>query len=969
MPTDEDGDATNGYQKNGVTFDEGYWTVKVTVSDGRDVNGTLQGYLNSTVEYTHYLKDGSVDPDSAKLINGLFVNKYTESGSYTLKGVKNITGRSFEAGDSFTFGITSADADAPMPSNVAGGTLTVTPTAGTSSCDVDFGTFTFDSSHVGKTYTYTLSEVTPEQNKLAGMTYDTTAYTLKLAITSDGLGTITATPTLTKVVNAESADVPEVAADVTPTWTNTFAATPVDVSIPVVKNIAWSSEESGTFEFKLIPGPTNPAGDPVTDAVNGLTATIKIDGTDGTNDEGAYTDKTAFSLTYTTEGTYQYRVRELVGDHLAGVSYSSALYEVTVTVTRNADATLSKAVKIVRLQDRYGNQMNVEVDAASFTNTYSDEAAEYSIRGLKWVDNEGTLEPAASNRYTMVLVPQGNAPAPTSASNATTFEAGVVDGYFAFGGIKFTHSDIGKTYSYIVYEKSAGSLVDGMLFDTRAYKIDLTISKNDKNVITVTPTYTLYASGYDTESGTLKGDGATWDKNNGTKVGIPEFFNKYTPQGASFEFTGDKTLVGRDALDGETFGFTLAPDTSDTFTASALAAGLVKTSDGADLAADGTLTATVKDAKNNQKSAFSFGSLSFLKAGTYTFKISEDQPDEAKAGLAYDTGTWTVSVTVSDVRTDGKLAGRLEVTNFTYALDDSATTSTTGASFTNTYTVAPTSAVMTAKKTLEGRTLEAGEFTFSLTLASSNTVVSTATNAADGTVTFDERTYTTAGERIYYITEENGGKNTIGYDKTTYKVKVNVVDDGAGKLSAQVTYYDAQGAETSEPPTFKNTFTPLATDTVSIDGEKLLTGRDAFGGETFGFTLTAADDGTKALLDDGAVTKKDGTALGADEELKADVSGAKDGVGVPFSFDVLTFSKAGTYAFTMKETVPGNKAAGLEYDTSTWTVTVTVAGEDDNGKKLEKLQATVAYAKNGVVVSDATKARSATCTRRTVRSS
>lgn len=54
--------------------------------------------------------------------------------------------------------------------------------------------------------------------------------------------------------------------------------------------------------------------------------------------------------------------------------------------------------------------------------------------------------------------------------------------------------------------------------------------------------------------------------------------------------------------------------------------------------------------------------------------------------------------------------------------------------------VAEGSVVLTATKTLEGATLEAGEFSFEL-LDAEGTVLETATNAADGTVSFDALTY------------------------------------------------------------------------------------------------------------------------------------------------------------------------------------------------------------------------------------
>ncbi|MCF0143540.1 MAG: Cna B-type domain-containing protein, partial [Firmicutes bacterium] len=144
-------------------------TVTVTVSDNKD------GKLNVVTVYG----DGGSGATTA-------TNTYSASGTTTLKASKAITGRTFKKGDTFTFTVTPVG-NAPAFTNP---TVTVDPTTG-SSVDVDFGTATFTKD--GK-YTYTVQETVPadEKDKIAGITYDTTVYTVTVDVTDDKAGKLTA---------------------------------------------------------------------------------------------------------------------------------------------------------------------------------------------------------------------------------------------------------------------------------------------------------------------------------------------------------------------------------------------------------------------------------------------------------------------------------------------------------------------------------------------------------------------------------------------------------------------------------------------------------------------------------------------------------------------------------------------------------------------------------------------------------
>ena len=123
------------------------------------------------------------------------------------------------------------------------------------------------------------------------------------------------------------------------------------------------------------------------------------------------------------------------------------------------------------------------------------------------------------------------------------------------------------------------------------------------------------------------------------------------------------------------------------------------------------------------------------------------------------------------------------------------------------------------------------------------------------------------------------------------------------------------------------------TGDTALRGTKTLTGRDMKENETFDFTLTAVDDNTKTAIQNRVVT----IAKNGD---KAYATGAKDGETKEFQFGDVTFTKAGTYTFDIKENVPQTQAGGMTYDTHTAKATVTVERDTEN---FGKLKASVSY--------------------------
>ena len=231
--------------------------------------------------------------------------------------------------------------------------------------------------------------------------------------------------------------------------------------------------------------------------------------------------------------------------------------------------------------------------------------------------------------------------------------------------------------------------------------------------------------------------------------------------------------------------------------------------------------------------------------------------------------------------------------------------------FINTYDVTGTSASITARKSLEGRDLVAGEFEFALMGADGQTVL-TATNDADGNVSFDAIEYTAPGTYTYTIrelvpAEPRGG---VKYDGRSVQVSVTVTDDGEGHLVAK--------AEYAADAVFENTYTAAPAD-VMISAKKVLRGAALARGR-FTFLLTGEVDGKAVELT--ATNDADGNV----------------------AFPHLVFENAGTYTFKVSEV--NGKEDRVTYDKHAYAVTVEVK---DNGEG--QLVATVTNdAKGGALV-------------------
>lgn len=393
---------------------------------------------------------------------------------------------------------------------------------------------------------------------------------------------------------------------------------------------------------------------------------------------------------------------------------------------------------------------------------------------------------------------------------------------------------------------------------------------------------------------------------------------------------GSKTFIGRDMKANEAFEFTLTA--ADDATKTAIQNEKVK------IAANGN-KAIVAGAKDGATKAFQFGDVTFTEEGTYTFNINETVPQTQAGGMTYDSHTAQVTIVVTrDTENIGKL--KVEVTYN----NRSASDVTDRAVFANRYDASTevtggTKADISAKKTLHGRNLRAGEFQFKLTTrpadGSNGTVLQEKQNGADGSIAFDSISYktsdTAAGAsavvldkaveagyavkstdadgntvytlsyRIYEDTENGTNSNGISVVTETYDFTVTVTDHGNGVLTAVTNYPNGQNQFE-----FVNQY---GTEPVPVE----ITGSKTLAHDT---SLTPADITGKFTFTLEALTE--GAPMPAQTTAVNDAAGNVDFGRITFTTDLLqdaitTDSGVRTKEFEYKVTESGS-AAGVTND-------------------------------------------------------
>lgn len=307
---------------------------------------------------------------------------------------------------------------------------------------------------------------------------------------------------------------------------------------------------------------------------------------------------------------------------------------------------------------------------------------------------------------------------------------------------------------------------------------------------------------------------------------------------------------------------------------------------------------------DNRTQTLQINSNAFAKEGVYRYQVRERRGDNP--GVAYDSRTWILTVTVTD-----------DLTTFTRRITANTTcdgVQSDAIQFTNTYQAQPVSVRFRARKTLAdpdhtGVRLQAGQYEFTCVEDKTGGQVGTAkTNDQRGDVLFDAISYTRPGTYDYTIRETPGDRGGVTYDAARHHVRVTVTDNGEGQLLADVKYDGGTAI-----PEFTNTYRaqPATDNPTAVKAVSASEGNHyKLKGDDFTFTLHR-------------VTAPDGVTAEADQTKTNDARGN-------IRFDQLSFPLPGTYVYTVSErdvTVPG-----VTKDGTVTTITYTVKDVDHAGR-------------------------------------
>ena len=438
------------------------------------------------------------------------------------------------------------------------------------------------------------------------------------------------------------------------------------------------------------------------------------------------------------------------------------------------------------------------------------------------------------DKFEFGLTSEDNAPMPRSTTAFAT--KGHAD--ISFGEIAY---DKPGTYVYKVSEKHAGTTVDGIAYSKNVAEFTVTVTPNAKGKL---------------EASVKKTSGEV------------EFKNTYTANPAESSVTDQitvtKVLTGHKLQDNE-FSFELVEG-------------------------EGEDASVVETVKNDANGNVAFSAIKYTEIGQHIYTLREVIGNAG--GIAYDKTVYTVVTTIAD---NGK--GQLVATHKLKGAED-----VKKIEFKNSYTVTPKSSSVTdqitATKSLTGRKLAAGEFSFEL--VEGDKVVATGTNDASGNITMGTVKYDKAGTHTYTLREVNGGTTSkgIAYDGKTYTIVTTITDKGDGTLKAEHVLKDAKAAE------FKNSYNLTPTEssvTDQVKATKFLTGRALAAGE-FSFELVEGD--------------------------KVVATGTNDASG-NITMGAVKYTEAGKHTYTLREAKGGTASKGVSYDAKTYTVVTTVTDRGD----------------------------------------
>ena len=819
----------DGHKLPGIQYDGNIATIKVTVSD--DGSGMLKA--SAVAENVTFVNRYAAEIDYTAA-GGLNVAK-TLTGHDMAEGQFAIKVTPDNEASAYALGLPLEGAEIAMPA-AADGVQAVKSALGEQHV-------VLRQSDVGKTYTYKVVEAVGE--KVTGYTYDTTEYTVTVMAWDDPQkAALTVT---TEVVGPEGIKTYVYGADPSAAGTgpavvpfaNTYAASTDNpggtaAQVTATKDLTGRPLSAGEFTFavKYATG-----GDDLRTAKNAADGTVTFDGLHYTTEmlEGLVRDGNASKTPdkSVTSWTVSYLAYEKT-DGLAGQGITAQTQPIpfTVTVVDNGDGSLTATANLDK--------------GLKFENAYSTgDPVQVGLSGVKTLQVAPGLEPASIEGKFTFTVTSDDAAAPmperTTAKNAA-------DGSVDFGTIKFTLDDLNRALGVNDQTAAAGAdkaEADAAKAAEQAVapakETDADAAKAaDADASEAAADADKAAAGADNASAKVAADGdkpaaadqgdkpaasdgqgagavAVPDTDNGTvdevapgnqpadqpanpepESGKPRshvFTYKVTESGSvlgvindaaatktvSFKVTDDGngklTVERQGAVANPAFSFTNTYTVEPASSSVTDQVTVTKTLTGRDMAAGEFAFEllegedVVATGANAADGSVTLSAVKYTQPGAHRYTLHEVGGGTVANGVTYDGATYTVVTTVKD-NGDGTLS-------VTHALEGARE-----ATFANAYQATSTTVTIGATKTLVGKNLENGQFTFVLTAADGTELK--AKNAADGKIAFPALTFDKPGTYEFALTELDDAQANVTYDKRAYKVTVTVVDDGLGHLNATV---------------------------------------------------------------------------------------------------------------------------------------------------------------------------------------
>lgn len=958
------GEAVPAADGNGMQFDRSTKTVKVTVTD--DHTGSLK----------------AEGPNGAVA----FANKYATSSTYNgIQVEKTLTGRDMKAGE-FNFVIEGkdpasaallADSDKQFtnPNDRAEGIADVmTKLSG----------HTFTQADNGKHFEFTVKEEIPEgavQDQATGLWYvegkglyyDGANHVVTIDVADDGNGVLTSA---TKVDDQETNVV---------SFANKYRAQNVSFNTAnaqlnkILQGRDWLDSDSFDFTITALDG----APMPKRDGSEASSATVKSPNSKDGDSVSFDFGQIEFTSDMVKDApghkrTFTYEVTENAGN-LPGIQYSDNKAVVEVTVSDNGQGKLvaSATTQNGTFVNRYSSELNYT--AAGGLNLAK------TLTGRDMTDGQFIIKITPNDEASAGLLglPEGGreVPMPAAEDGAQVMKSALT------GDVVLTQRDAGKTYSYKVVEQ--GTAPSGYTYDTAERTVTITVEGDPANgtlkattVVSVpgdpehsktyvyssnaaTPQETAvvpfnnsYAASGEvgiTATKSLTGrsltDGefdfalkyfsgiedvaaATNDASGNVdfgsikytteglaklvtdhnavktvKDGKPAWKIDYVayektdvlPGGVSAQtqpivFTvmvvdnGDGTLAAT-ANTGDGLKFQNVYSTGDPVSVDLSGKKVLKSDAGltpASIKDKFTFTVTPDDpaapkpehatATNDANGNVDFGSIKFTlddlnKALGSNGTRAADADDETKGASSGEAATGAAGQSTSD---QGSAAGADSEEQGNAAASDGTEQG-------------------------QGAAVVTGEGTGGASVSTAANKVAGAEDADQTSAQSDEpatRAGVVRSHTFTYKVTESGSADGVTNDTETKTVSFKVTDDGNGKLTVE-----RLGAASDPAFTFTNTYSVQPVDssvTDQVTVTKNLTGRDMKAGE-FEFQL----------LEGGNVV----------------ATGTNDASG-KVALSPITYTKPGTYNYTLCEVGGGSQKAGVQYDGSTFAVTTTVT---DNG--------------------------------------